>query len=326
MASRFLFNASLWAELEKRVPKSKKVEAAIAYLGEGGAALLPLRRGDRLVVDMSLPRVRAGNTDPREVRKLLRRGVEVYSRASLHAKFLILDGTVLAGSANITKSAKERLDEAAILTDDPAAVRRARAIFEQLCTEPVRKDYLEVCLREYRPPSFGGKAVAGPRRGRKPVQAKLWLIAGLRYRDVPDSELELAEKSAAKVEPVQAFERSELRYLHYPAEQKFFRRLRAGDWAIRCFSDGRGISVWPPARFLGHDSYRRDGGKRRHLLHFEEGLDAEPMSWTALRKAAPGIRTILGVKPRTKPIPRDAEADAILQLWDLRGRFRRKRK
>lgn len=327
MSSSFLFNAALWAELDERVRKAKRVEAAIAYLGSGGAKLLPLRNGDRLVVDLILRSVRAGSTDPREVKKLLRRGVEVFSRASLHAKFLVIDRVVIAGSANISRHAKDDLDEAAILTDDPAVVRRARATLERLCTEPVRKDYLETCLREYKSPQFGGQPDGASRRRREIVQAKLWLIAGLRYVEVPEEEKPRAERAATKVRAsVQAYERSEPYYLHYPAESKFFKRLRQGDWALHCFSASRGFDVWPPARYLGHAAYSRGNGRKRHILCFERPLDAAPVRWTDLRHTSLATRSLRSAKPRTIPIPNDTDADEILSLWDSRGRFRAGRK
>ncbi|MBI2392252.1 MAG: hypothetical protein HYV09_21875 [Deltaproteobacteria bacterium] len=155
MATRFIFNNALWDELAARVPRHH-VRAAVAYLGTGASRLLPLKKGDQLVIDMSLRAVRSGVTDPREVRTFLRRGVEVFSRATLHTKFFVLGNTVIAGSSNISRHAKDVLDEAAVLTDDGATVRRAISIFEELCTEPVRKEYLAKCLKEYRPPKFLG--------------------------------------------------------------------------------------------------------------------------------------------------------------------------
>jgi hypothetical protein len=41
MFSSFLFNAALWSEISTRIQSAKKVGAAIAYLGSGGARLLP---------------------------------------------------------------------------------------------------------------------------------------------------------------------------------------------------------------------------------------------------------------------------------------------
>jgi len=100
--SRFLFNDSLWKEVRSRVHRAKTVRAAVAYVSTGASSIIPLRRGHTLLVDMSLPTVRQGATDPREILRLLRRGVEVFSRGSLHAKFFVTDGVVIAGSANLS--------------------------------------------------------------------------------------------------------------------------------------------------------------------------------------------------------------------------------
>ena len=59
---RFLSNESLWREIKQRVAKAKRVYAAVAYLGTDGSNLLPLKKGHKLVVDMSLDAVRQGAT------------------------------------------------------------------------------------------------------------------------------------------------------------------------------------------------------------------------------------------------------------------------
>src|SRR3990167_4333385 len=89
----FLSNMTLWQTLAARVKDARHVDAAIAFFGQGGAKLLPLRRGDRLVVDMSPATVRAGGTDPREVEKLMRRGVRAFTRRNLHAKVVVADAS-----------------------------------------------------------------------------------------------------------------------------------------------------------------------------------------------------------------------------------------
>ena len=328
MASRFLFNETLWSELSDRVPNAKTVRAAVAYLGKGASTLLSLKKGDKLVVDMSLRAVRSGTTDPREVRKFLRRGVDVFSRDSLHAKFFIIDGTVIAGSANISGHARNSLDEAAVLTDDGATVRRALATFEQLCNEPVRKDYLTKCIVEYRPPKFTPGTDRSGSRSRTITTAKVWIIGGLREMDIPDAEeaeIDRVVKRASKKRL--DFERSEVDYTHYPSKLSFFSQLREGDQLITCVRSGRGFDVWPPGRFLGLESYPRGGGKRRYLVTCEAPTDAEPIRWTALRAAVPpSLLATRRPKPRTTPIVNDTDADALLRLWDARGRFRPGRK
>jgi hypothetical protein len=324
MASRFLFNEALWDELEARIPRAKVTRAAVAYVGSGGGGLLPLKKGDKLVVDMSLKAVRSGTTDPREVRKLLRKGVHVFTRASLHAKFFLIDRAVISGSSNISKHARHRLDEAAILTDDPATVRRASSTFDQLCTEPVRKDYLEKCIGEYRPPKFVPGIPEQHGRRRKVTRAKLWIIGGLRYTDIPEREQERATRVAETAEKkLLDFERCEVDYSHYPSRLRFFDQIRVEDWAVTCISDGKGFDVFPPARIMGLESYPRGGGKRRYLLLYEMPTGGGSIRWNAFRRHLPkNLAAARWSTPKTAPIVDDGDADAILRLWDPRGRFK----
>src|SRR5262245_8047404 len=118
----FLVNEGLWSSARRLLREGKGVRAAIAYFGQRGATLLPFRKGAQLVIDLSIPSVRAGQSDPREVEKLLRRGVEVFSRTHLHAKVIASDAEALVGSANASGRAAHLLDEAAVLTSDPASV------------------------------------------------------------------------------------------------------------------------------------------------------------------------------------------------------------
>src|SRR5947209_16181750 len=92
------------------LPRARAFSAAVAYFGRNGAKLLPLKNGDSIVVDMSLGAVRQGVTDPRAVRTLRRRGVAVFSRPSLHAKFVIAGRTLIASSANASRNSNEILD------------------------------------------------------------------------------------------------------------------------------------------------------------------------------------------------------------------------
>jgi hypothetical protein len=302
------------------------VRAAVAYFGTGGSKLLPLRRGDQLIVDMSMGCVRAGATNPHEVKKLLRRGVQVFSRPHLHAKFIIIDRVVIAGSSNVSRHAKNVLDEAALATDDASALARAVATFNDLCTEPVRKDYLKQCIDAYRPPRItGGAARNAKRRGAR--QGKLWIIGGLRYVDIPASEQRHAEKVVKKASRnLLDFERTEVDYIHFPSKRPFSKRLREGDWAIQCVRSARTWEVWAPMRFLGLDDYPRGRGKRRYLLLFEKATSSKPVGWSAIRRATKRVAAVRSSKPRTAPVATDAEADVLLRLWDSRGRFRKRNK
>ena len=175
-ATTFLSNETLWQILPATVKAARRGDAAVAYFGRGGARLLPLRRGDRLIVDMSLPTVRAGATDPREVATLIRRGVQAFSRRNLHAKIVVTEKLLIAGSANVSRNSQRVLDEAAIMTTERSAIRRAREFIDRLCTEPVRPEYLMKCKQFYKPPRFDRKRSRGVPGQRRATHTKLWVV------------------------------------------------------------------------------------------------------------------------------------------------------
>jgi len=169
----FLTNKELWKKLRSVVKQSEHVDAAIAYFGTDGARLLALNKGDRLVVDLSAPIVQAGATNPHEIDKLMRRGVQVFTRRNLHAKIVVTNTLVVTGSANASRNSLNTLNEAALVTTEPAAVRRAREFVDRLCTEPVSKAYLRICKRRYRPPHFPNQRTGKGKSPNRVSHAKL---------------------------------------------------------------------------------------------------------------------------------------------------------
>lgn len=98
--TRFLCNDALWSELNDLVKSARLVKAAGAFVGAGGADLLPLKRGDTLVVNLGMQTVRQGITAHKEIQRLIWRGVRVFTRSTLHAKFFNFDGVLLVGSGH----------------------------------------------------------------------------------------------------------------------------------------------------------------------------------------------------------------------------------
>src|SRR5579885_3035337 len=250
MGTRFLFNQELWREIQKQVDAGRRVRAAIAYFGSDGAKLLPLKKGDSLVVDLTMGAVRQGVTNPSEIRTLVRRGVNVFSRGSLHAKLLLVDKTLIAGSANVSQNSKQTLDEAGLVTSDAAAVRRASGFFDKLCTEPVGREYLKRCIAEYRPPKF--KPAVEHRQARvKPsrriVEAKLWFVGGLVALNLRDEDLKSIERVERRFEKqLSRPEQTEVSWIRYSRSPAFLQKVRIGDWIVDCMKDRRARYVGPP--------------------------------------------------------------------------------
>jgi hypothetical protein len=327
-SATFLTNEALWQTISDRIKTARRVDAAIAYFGQGGAKLLPLRSGHRLVVDMSPATVKGGATDPREVEKLIDRGVEVFTRSNLHAKVVVADKALISGSANVSKRSQDVLDEAGILTTDESAVRRAREFIERLCTEPVRPEYLEECKRLYRPPRFVGAMAGAKSKGQRAVHAKLWIV-NLSDAILPDSEVErfeVGETTARRL--VKDNERSRLDSFHWAYKPRMAGELVIGDWVIQVMTwKDKSVTVHAPGQLLYIDHYVRDStsAKERWVFHLEVPRRGDSLTWAAFRRAA---KKPLGPKaveaPRTRPVRDVTAADGLLSLWTPGGRVSRR--
>lgn len=326
VATRFISNHELWRELQSRVAKGKRVRAAVAYFGRRGANLWKLKRGDTIVVDMSIGAVRQGVTNPREIRTLIARGVKVFSRGSLHAKFLVIDKTLIASSANASQNSKDILDEAGIITTDPAAVRRANDFFEKLCTEPVGNEYLKKCIAEYRPPKFKPAVERGEPRSkgsRRVVEAKLWFVGGLEALKLTDDARRSIERVERRHEKrLKSPGQTEVTWIRYRRKPTFLRHIRVGDWVVDCMKDGRGRYVGPPKQMLGLDEWISPRGTRYTMLILETPRDGENISLSQFRKKIASIQSELDCpNPRTKAIENNDRADNILRIWTTTGKI-----
>jgi hypothetical protein len=324
----FLTHDLLWQAIRARVKAARRVDAAIAYFGQGGAKLLPLGEGDRVVVDMSAGVVKAGSTNPHEIEKLMKRGVQVFSRRDLHAKIVVADGAVIAGSANVSGRSVKDLEEAAILTTERSAVRRAQEFIDRICTEPIGEEYLEECKRIYRPPRLSRGRGPGNGKRARAKHAKLWLV-NLSDYGLPESEIERVERGISNAEGlISDPDRYTTTYCHWPMKPKMASELELGDWVIQATTyNDESIVVFPPGRFLSVDHYVRDPdtGKERWVFHLEVPKRGERMPWKHFHRMT---RKLLGPKalsrPRTCAIRDIAVADSLLSLWTAGGRVSRR--
>lgn len=320
----FVTNELLWQTVTSRVKSATHVDAAIAYFGRGGSKRIPLKKGDRLVTDMSLATVQSGITDPYEVEKLVQRKVLVFTRRNLHAKVVVADACVVAGSANASKHSFDVLDEAAILTNDPVAIRRAKEFIDRLCTEPISPEYLEECKRQYKPPRFKGQGANGKLAQARTSHAKLWIV-NLYDASIPNPEIERYEQGEKQAkERVRDESKFKTTSFHWPHKPKMASELELGDWIIEVITHkDKTIDVYPPGRLLLTDHYVRDAasGKERWVFHLEVPQRRQSMTWKAFRIGAKSVfeKGYLHF-PRTVPIRDVIVADGLLKLWTFGGR------
>ena len=84
-AATVLLGTGILTRVRKLAQSTRRRVGAVAYVAEGGASVLPFRRDDVLVVDMSERAVRSGSTNPSEVEKLYKKGVR-RTRKPLHVR------------------------------------------------------------------------------------------------------------------------------------------------------------------------------------------------------------------------------------------------
>jgi hypothetical protein len=178
-----IISHKFWQEITDAAMKCKqKCHVAVAYMGKGGAAMLPLPIGSKLVVDASKGAVSSGQTNPWELLELLNNGVDIYSYEELHAKVFVIGSRLYIGSNNVSGRSQERLQEAAFTTTEKIIVGEAREFVKRLCIPQLKKDKadLEALCSIYKPPKTPqAKEVA------KSERIRGWIMHTEPY-DIPD--------------------------------------------------------------------------------------------------------------------------------------------
>jgi hypothetical protein len=194
MTTRFLTGESLWDRIQALTgPKSGSLSCAIAFLGVDAPDLLALKRGDVLVVNASANALGQGATDPEAMAAFIERGVRVYSSDHLHAKVIAGPRAAIVGSMNASATSRSRLNEAAVVTTEVAAVRAAKTFVDGLpgLTE-VDQDFLKIARQLWHPPHGGGGGSKPGRRGTKSLIGVY--VFRTEYTDPPRSVAEILKR------------------------------------------------------------------------------------------------------------------------------------
>ncbi len=178
VSTEVVTGTALWSDLGPRLKSGGPRYAAIAFAGSDAPELLPLGKGDVLVVNAGNQTLGAGGTNPKALRKFTDRGVEVWSHSRLHAKVIATSEVAVVGSANASANSGT-LHEAVTLTTDPAARATVIDFVRALTRQAQRVDstFLKEAAKHYRDPIGRPGAGAAPPDLFTELPGRLWLIS-----------------------------------------------------------------------------------------------------------------------------------------------------
>ncbi len=156
-SARLIHGRDVWTEIRGLLTGYSAVSAAIAFVGPDADQHLPLRGPATIVVNAGDDALASGWTDPEVLLRWTRRGVRVYSLASLHAKVVLAEGYpsfVLIGSADVLSTSGRVLDEAVLVADERETVDELRAAiagWRERAGDPLTEAWLQAASSRYRP-------------------------------------------------------------------------------------------------------------------------------------------------------------------------------
>ncbi|MCL4558678.1 MAG: phospholipase D family protein [Deltaproteobacteria bacterium] len=313
MTTTFL-QSELWYQIGSLAKKAKRKHIAVAYLGSGASKLIPLGKGDTLVLDMSFQAVKAGQTNPYEVGKYLKAGVQVFNCANLHAKVYIFDRSAIISSSNLSNHSQETLVEAGIATNDPAVLKTAREFVKTIQVEIITPEYLKQCKQVYNPPRFEyGHLHKQKTKKIHPTYSKLWII-GLSDADFSEQENLISEQESRKaLREVKDSHKHEIGVFRLIGAPHFSSFARKGDLVVQLYKS----KAYPPARIIRIAKYRLPHRKQKRLLIFvEDEKKPKLFSWSKFKKNLSGFGLTRLAQKSVREIKSAAASHAILGMWN----------
>lgn len=310
MTTRFI-QGGLWPEITDLARKSKRHFAAVAYIGAGASRMLPLKRGDVLVTDMSVASVKAGLVNPHEVQHYLNRGVEVHSYTGLHAKVFVFDRKAIIGSPNASTNSSRNLIEAAVVTTEPKVVQAARSFISSLKGEFVTPEYVKSCLSIYKPPRYGGAS--------KHEGPTLWIAHFIAYefdhfeQRISDNGVALAKKKL-KNQHTFVVESIPLNMSSTIGDE-----IKVNDLIIMLYRESpkKALDVYPPCRVVRTRRYIHPIRKNRcKFVFIEQPKKPRFLDWGTFKQALQANRINKARITMTRKIRNPAVRQKLLGLWE----------
>jgi hypothetical protein len=288
----------------------------VAYVGSDAPDLLPLRRGDVLVVNAGRPALLAHATDPEALAAYVAAGVRVYTHSGLHAKVLATSSWAVVGSANASRNSTA-LVEAAVLSDDPVIVAGVhRFVADLVVDEQVDETFLDWARQVWASGAGGLPGARAGGAGLLPERLRRVLLLPYEERPLSKSEEEAVRQAGRGARRGRGLPRE--RYVRDISLARVSDGLRTGD--VVCFlgmDEGGERWLYPPAQVIGRPTPVR--GRDRVAFTHLTAAGTEPIRLLAAREAVRGAGGRLPRGSDSVWVSSSKSVEGLLALWQPMG-------
>lgn len=301
----------LWAELAKASKNSKNRTAAIAYFTS--EKFVQFRQGDCLVVDASDQAIITRQTSRTLLRKLMKRGVRVYSLPMLHGKIIAFEKSAFVGSMNFSDTSP-KLTEIALKVTKRELVAEVRSMTLSLAAkaDEVDEDFIERVMKLKLVPKRRG-GLGGRSRTRRASQ--LWLLS---TRDLSDSVIEKEATTAARGKAKAAAAASlkgeieDIRFTVRPGvkpRMRFLRQAMRGDRVIELYTSPKGVTTVYREGYIRH--FQRTKTWQRVYLEWPDYTEKTWKGFARVWETAGGSP----ISPKANRLVSDMTAKRLFAHW-----------
>jgi hypothetical protein len=311
----------LWTEIRKRARASKSRKGAIAY---ATLVLVGFREGDILVVDASARAIQNGETDARLLRKLHKKGVQIYDCADLHAKILLLDDVAIISSGNMSLSSEKRMVEAALISDHGSAVAGVASLIEQLVRRSSQLDEKQIAqlckIKVIRRGRWNG---ARPKRRKTRIVElgnQTWIVGVRELRQDPKPEEQrLIDRATRSLQERLDTAEDDFNWIKWGVRGRFARECRAGDLLIQIWRSSE--AKRPSAVLKAVPVLLRQPTKQWTRFYVSEPSGRAPeMKWGRFQRLLRVAGHSRQVKAGSVQLIEADVADAISRKWNSAAR------
>jgi hypothetical protein len=296
----------IWVTISEKAKNATTRHVAVAYIGKKNSKkLLPLDKGDRLVVDMSDRALETGQTNPHEIEKYMKKKVRAYNCPNLHAKVFVFDDIVIVGSTNLSSSSENDLIEAAMLCKNIAVAKEVSDWISTLKKRRITQNHIKRAKKIYKPPNW-----------KKVNRTGLWILSTSEIKKYDDKEEERRDEIESQVSKKISLRKFDVESIRWDDDPRITERVQEGDRIIQIYNDENDeITVYPPAVLKKITHYLTlDKKEKRTFLTIATPKHSKDVSWSKFSNVAKNVGLPNISKNSKRSVPSKA-TDMLLSLW-----------